>query len=94
MIYHIIILFIAYIYIYIYIYQWYSSIVVSNKFPFGKQDFLYFIGYKEGKKIRTWCILIPILIPKYKIYFEKTKTKYTYFMIEEEKLLDKYIENL
>ena len=90
MIYHIIILFI----IYIYIYKWYSSRVVSNNFPFGKQDFLYFIGCKEDKKIRTWCILIPILIPKYKIYFEKTKTTYTYFMIEEENLLDKYIENL
>ena len=27
-----------------------NKIVVSNKFPFGKQDFKYFIGYKDGKK--------------------------------------------
>ena len=25
--------------------------VLSNKFPFGKQDFEYFIGYKDNKKL-------------------------------------------
>ena len=25
-----------------------DKIVVSNKFPFGKQDFKYFIGYKDN----------------------------------------------
>ena len=28
-----------------------DEIVVSNKFPFGKQDFKYFIGYKDDKKL-------------------------------------------
>ena len=27
-----------------------NKIVVSNKLPFGKQDFEYFIGYKDTKK--------------------------------------------
>ena len=30
-----------------------NKIVVSNKFPFGNQDFRYFIGYKYNKKIRS-----------------------------------------
>ena len=29
-----------------------NELVVSNKFPFGKQDFKYFIGYKDNKEIR------------------------------------------
>ena len=29
-----------------------KKIVVSNKVPFGKQDFRYFIGYKNNKRIR------------------------------------------
>ena len=33
-----------------------NKIVVSNKVPFGKQDFKYCIGYKNAKKIRSWCV--------------------------------------
>ena len=33
--------------------------VVSNKIPFGKQDFKYFIGYKDSKKIKPLCIHRP-----------------------------------
>ena len=29
-----------------------NKIVVSNKLPFGEQDFKYFIGYEDAKKIR------------------------------------------
>ena len=29
-----------------------SKIVVSNKVNFGKKGFRYFIGYKNGKKVR------------------------------------------
>ena len=32
------------------------EIVVSNKFPFGNEDFKYFIGYKYNKKFRPLCI--------------------------------------
>ena len=27
-----------------------NKIVVSNKLPFNKQDFIYFIGFKDDKK--------------------------------------------
>ena len=33
-----------------------NKIVVSNRFPFGKRDFKYFIGYKDNKEIRPLCI--------------------------------------
>ena len=46
-----------------------NKIVVSSKFPFGKQDFKYFIGYKDGKKtdlylysIQKWAYMKEILI--------------------------------
>ena len=39
-----------------------NEIVVSNKFPFGKQDFKYFIGYKDSVKIRPLCIFHPQMI--------------------------------
>ena len=33
-----------------------NKAVVSNTFPFGKQTFKYFNGYKDDKKIRPFCI--------------------------------------
>ena len=36
-----------------------NKIVVSNKVPFGKKDFTYFIGYNDAKKIRPSCIFLP-----------------------------------
>ena len=30
-----------------------NKIVVSNKFTFGKQDFKYFVGYKDNKEISS-----------------------------------------
>ena len=32
-----------------------KKMVVSNKFPFGKQDFKYFIDYKDNKKIKLYA---------------------------------------
>ena len=29
-----------------------NKIVVTNKFPFNKKDFIYFIGYKDNKEVR------------------------------------------
>ena len=40
-------------------------------YPFGKQDFKYFIGYKDAKKIRSLCILHPKM-SIYKSNFDKT----------------------
>ena len=36
-----------------------NEIVVSNKSPFSKQDFKYFIGYKDKNGIRPLCIFFP-----------------------------------
>ena len=32
-----------------------NKIVVSNKFTYGKQDFKYFIGYKDDTKLDLWA---------------------------------------
>ena len=61
-----------------------NKIVVSNKFPFGKQDFKYFIGYKDNKEIGPLCIFFPEM-SIYKRFSDKTKCMY--FMIEDEKIL-------
>ena len=48
-----------------------NKIVVWDKVPFGKQNFKYFFGYKNVKKIRPW-----IFIPKMAAYrrdFDKSK---------------------
>ena len=51
------------LYIYIYI------IVVSNKLPFGKQDyFKYFIGHKDAEKNRPSYILDYAFIHKFYSY--------------------------
>ena len=33
-----------------------NKIILSNKFPFGKQDFKYFIVHKDSQKIGPLCI--------------------------------------
>ena len=61
-----------------------NDIVVSNKFPCGKQDFKYFIGYQENKEIRP----LFILFPQMSIYIKDSgKTKCMYFMIKDENIL-------
>ena len=47
--------------------------IAVSKFPFGKQDFKYFIGYKENKKIRPLCILFPEM-NAYRIDFDETES--------------------
>ena len=32
--------------------------IVSNKVPFGKKGFKYFIGYTNDRKVRPLCIVI------------------------------------
>ena len=59
-----------------------NEIVVSNKLPFGKQDFKYFTGYRENKKLRLLCIFFPDMI-LCKTHFDKTK--YMFFVIKDEK---------
>ena len=50
-----------------------NEIVVSNKFPFGKQDFEYYVGYKDNKEIRPLGIYFPEM-SIHKIYSDKTKS--------------------
>ena len=61
-----------------------NKIKVSNKFSFDKQDFKYFIGYKDNKEIRPLCIFFPEM-SLCKRYFDKTNC--TYFMIKGKKKL-------
>ena len=65
-----------------------NKIVVSNKLPFDKQGFEYFIGYKDNKEIRPLCIFFPGM-SIYKTYSNKTKCMY--FMIKYERSFDKYM---
>ena len=65
--------------------------VASNNFPFGKQGFKYFITYKDNIEIRA----LRIVLPKTNIYKGYSdKTKYMYFMIKDEKKIDKYMANM
>ena len=65
-----------------------NEIEVSNKFPFGKQNFKYFVGYKDNKNIRTLCIFFPEM-SIYKRYSDETKCMY--FMLKNENNFDKHM---
>ena len=64
-----------------------NMIVVSNNISFGKNDFEFFIGYKDHKKIRPLCIFVPKR-SSYRKDFDKTKCMS--FLIKYEKLSQKY----
>ena len=49
-----------------------NKIIVSNKVSFGERGFKYFIGYKDNKKVRLLCIMLPKMTA-YKINFDETK---------------------
>ena len=66
-----------------------NEIVVSNKLPFSKQDFIYFNDYKNDKKNR----LLHIFFPKVSVYrTDIDETECMYFMIKEENCFYKYME--
>ena len=67
-----------------------NKVVVSNKLSLGKQDFRYFIGCKDDKKIRTLSIFIPKRSP-YRIAFDETEC--IYFMIKEKNVFVKYLQS-
>ena len=66
-----------------------NKIVLSDKFPFGKQDFKYFIGYKDSEKIRPLSVFQPQMII-YKKFFDKNRP--ICFLIKKEKVFIKYLE--
>ena len=49
-----------------------NKIIVSNKVPFGKNGFKYFIGYKDDRKVRPLCIILPKMFA-YRNDFDETK---------------------
>ena len=61
-----------------------SKAVVSNKLPFSKEDFIYFIGYKDTKKIRPLCKFCPKM---YIFRRDFDETKCMYLLIKEENVL-------
>ena len=65
-----------------------NEIVVSNKFPFAKMDFKYFIGHKDNKETRPLCIFFPemSICKRYSEYMYKRCSKFMYFMIKDEKI--------
>ena len=70
-----------------------NKIVVSNKLPIGKQDFKYFIGYKDSEKIRhiyviRWQMII------YKRNFDENLNRLIYILIKKEKVFVKYMDIL
>ena len=68
-----------------------NEIVVSNKFPFRKQNFKYYIGYKDSERIRYLCIFRSRMII-YKRNFDENKR--IYFLMKEENVFIKYMEIL
>ena len=64
--------------------QYIKKITAANKFPFGKQDFQYFIGFKDSEKIRPLCIFHPQMIIC-KIYFDENR--HIYFLLKKQKVL-------
>ena len=67
------------------LFSWAIYIVVSNKFPLGKQGRNYVIGYKDAKKTPySFC-------PRMSIYKrDSDKTKCMYFLIKDRRFFDKY----
>ena len=66
-----------------------DRIVISNKIPFGKKDFKYFIGHKNDKKIKLFSIFCPGM-STYKRDIDKAKCMH--YLIKDEKNFDKYNE--
>ena len=66
-----------------------SKIIVSNKLFFSKQDFKYFIGYKDAKKIRSLFLFYPKMSINKKDF---DKTICMYFLKKDENFFYKYSE--
>ena len=49
-----------------------NKILVSKKVFSAKKGFKYFIGYKDGKKVRPLCVMLPKMTA-YKRDFDETE---------------------
>ena len=62
---------------------------MSNKISFGAKNYKYFIGYLyNGNKVKLLNIMLPTTSAYVKSYYGKTK--WMYFLIEDDDLLEKY----
>ena len=66
-----------------------KKIVVSSNASIGKKDFKCFIGYKDGKNVRSSCILLPKM-SEYRRNFNETK--HVSFLIKDDEFSAKYDE--
>ena len=67
-----------------------DQIVVSDKFNHSDDSFKYFIGYKEGEILKSFCIILPQMNGYIK-YFENGGKNIS-FLIKDDMCLDKYNE--
>ena len=65
-----------------------DQIVVSDKFKYSDDGFMYFIGYKEGEIVKPLCIILPQMSGYIK-YF-KNGGKNISFLTKDDDVLDKY----
>ena len=66
-----------------------KKVLVSNKISFGEKNYKYFIGYLyDNHKVKSLHIMLPKTSSYVKSYNGQTKWKY--FLIEDDGLLDKY----
>ena len=67
-----------------------NKIVVSNKVLFGKKGFKYFTGYKDDRKDKPFCIMLPKMSACRRDFDE---TKYMSFLIKDDELLKNIIKS-
>ena len=66
-----------------------EKVLVSNKISFGEKNCKYFIGYLyNDHKVKPLHIVLPKTGGYVKSYYEETK--WMYFLIEDDDLLEKY----
>ena len=70
-----------------------NKIVVSNKLPFGNQDFRYFIGFKDAKKVKPLYIFLSKMRIDKRDFDKTIYLIYVFiFFIKDENFLEKYNE--
>ena len=66
-----------------------EKVLVSNKISFGEKNYKYFIGYLyNDHKVKPLHIMLPKTSAYVKSY--DGQTKWMYFLIEDDDLLEKY----
>ena len=66
-----------------------EKVLLSNKIYFGEKSYKYFIGYLyNNHKVKPLYIMLPKTNAYVKSYNEQTK--WMYFLIEDDDLLEKY----